>query len=376
MVSQLTYDPLELQFQYETQTKQVLDENKKATYFWNKPGKVTTTQEEETIRSTICENTKKIMASASLESLSKNQQMFTALLLSKNTLEIEDLTCTNGGGIIIDGVTMRNDLTYQSDITLKNSVKTTMMQTMSTSVSDAICDKKAIGGSTLEGVIDSVVGGIGDSVDTGTKTLGAVLGASSETNTSKKEVDFVKNIIKTSVDSYLNAKLESDNIQKAVQEAQAANTVALRRVKCEGDVNIRNIDQMNVVSMFLTAMFENFTDTDLENEMLTAIENEIKSEYTSTGDIADIGAALADSILAVGAAAKDVGAGIAAAITPVTNLGAELGDDAKDLGTNLGDDAAGAFETAMLAMIAPAIVCIIVVGVVMVYSQSKGGKNA
>ena len=45
-----------------------------------------------------------------------------------------------------------------------------------------------------------------------------------------------------------------------------------------------------------------------------------------------------------------------------------------NLGEALGDDAAGAAETAMLAMIAPAIAIIIVVGVVM-YSQSKGGKK-
>jgi hypothetical protein len=73
---QLTYDPLELQFQYKTQTKQYLGDNKKAGFFWRKPGNTTSTTNEEDYSTNIRENTQKILASSSLDCLSKNQSDF------------------------------------------------------------------------------------------------------------------------------------------------------------------------------------------------------------------------------------------------------------------------------------------------------------
>ena len=361
MGSQLTYDPLELQFQYKTQTKQVLDEKKKAGFFWRKPGTNTTELNDTQISTQLAENTKKIMASSSLESLSKNQQTFEALLLAKNAITLDSLR--DCAGISIIGVDQDNTVEFRSDIDMVRDVQTAMKVSMSSSFTDSICDKKSVGGSTLEGVTGKIVDGATKMVDTSVNALAAVLGASSKTKVDKTTISHVKDIVKTTVDTYLDAKLSETNIQTAKNSAQALNDITLKNLNCGGPVNIRDITQTNVVSMFLSILFESTVEYDLENKMLNDIKTAIERDYTESGDIQDIGDALADNILAVGAAAKDVGAGIAAAITPVTNLGEALGDDA-----------AGAAETAMLAMIAPAIAIIIVVGVVM-YSQSKGGKK-
>tara|TARA_B110000261_G_scaffold117090_1_gene130627 strand:+ start:3975 stop:5081 length:1107 start_codon:yes stop_codon:yes gene_type:complete len=359
---QLTYDPLELQFQYKTQTKQYLGENKKAGFFWRKPGTTTTTTTDDEYNTNIKENTQKILASSSLDCLSKNQSDFEALLLSVNTIRISGVECL--GGINVIGNNMTATAIQNNNVTSSNTLKTTMKASMTSSFTDSICDKKTAGGSSLEGITGQLVDGAASVVNNGVNSLAAVLGASNETNASKKTVNYVKNKLKTVIEQYVDSKIDVTNIQRAKNTAQSDNSIVIDKIRCNGPVNIRDNNQLSVVEQFLTILFENDTEMLAENTLMSEIETIIETEYADTGDVAAIGEALAENIMAVGSAAKDIGTGIATAITPVTTMV-----------ENVSEDAAGAAETAMLAMIAPVIVFIIVLGVVVYSSQSKGGKK-
>ena len=355
---QLTHDPIELQFPFKTQTKPVVDTKKKAGFFGFGGGGTELETENTDIRNNTLKNTKKMMASASLEAVSTNQQSFSALLLSKNTMTIANIICAgdfNFGGPNA-GIDQKNEVDVTANIKMATSVSTSMKTSMSNSFTDAMCDKTKVGGSSLEGMVGKVVDGVAGVAKNSVNALAGVLGNSTSEKTRNTTIENIKTELNTAVENYLNVKLSNENVQAAVIKAQADNEIVVKDIQCGGDANIKGIAQTNVIKGFLEALFENEVSTDLEQIMLTEMSATVDVMFEGTGDIAAIGSALAENINAIGDAAPGIGDGIANAITPVTEASADTA------------------QTAIYAMIVPAIVFIIVVGVV-VYSQSAGAKT-
>ena len=313
------------------------------------------TETETTVKNSVINSARKLLQKATCEVIANNSQVFQQITLAQNFLDFTDISC--GGDANFLNLGQGNNITTDTTISMEQTTIVSINRDMATSVSDSFKDKDTTAGTSA----GEVTGQLADTVST-------LMGSDVSRATNLEE-----NIMKAcndNVSQTINDNMNLENLQSAVEKAQASNRIAIRNIQCGGNLNVKNVAQENVMISLVDATMTSIFNANICSQMVTNIESDVTKEVEKFGDIVAggmaaklVGEALAQNITAAGEAAEDVGSGIAKAITPVTEMAEEVSEDANDTA-----------QTAILSMILPLIVFIIVAGIVM--SQMGAESNA